>query len=63
MYRRILRGVKRGWIWEYLAYLTLVADLHREDAVLELGYRHGRTDRGLLDYLCSPARYTSCGID
>jgi SAM-dependent methyltransferase len=51
------------WIWEYLAYLTLVADLHREDAVLELGCGHGRTGRGLLDYLRSPGRYAGLDVD
>jgi SAM-dependent methyltransferase len=49
------------WIWEYLAYLTLLCDLHREAAVLELGCGHGRTARGLLEYLRSPGRY--CGLD
>ncbi len=49
------------WIWEYLAYLTLLCDLRRESAVLELGCGHGRTARGLLEYLRSPGRY--CGLD
>jgi SAM-dependent methyltransferase len=49
------------WIWEYLAYLTLLCDLRRDAAVLELGCGHGRTARGLLDYLRSPGRY--CGLD
>jgi SAM-dependent methyltransferase len=51
------------WIWEYLAYLTLVADLHREDAVLELGCGHGRTGRGLIDYLRPPGRYAGLDVD
>lgn len=49
------------WIWEYLAYLTLLCELRRESAVLELGCSHGRTARGLLEYLRSPGRY--CGLD
>lgn len=49
------------WVWEYLAYLTIVAGLQREDAVLELGCGHGRTARGLLSYLRSPGRYV--GVD
>jgi len=51
------------WIWEYLAYLTLVADLRREDAVLELGCGHGRTGRGLLMYLRWPGRYVGLDVD
>jgi SAM-dependent methyltransferase len=51
------------WIWEYLAYLPLVADLHREDAVLELGCGHGRTGRGLIDYLRPPGRYVGLDVD
>jgi SAM-dependent methyltransferase len=49
------------WIWEYLAYLTLLCDLRRDSAVLELGCGHGRTARGLLEYLRAPGRY--CGLD
>lgn len=49
------------WVWEYLAYLTLLCDLRRESAVLELGCGHGRTARGLLDLLRTPGRY--CGLD
>lgn len=49
------------WAWEYLAYLTLLCDLRRESSVLELGCGHGRTARGLLDYLRHPGRY--CGLD
>jgi len=49
------------WVWEYLAYLTLLTGLQREQAVLELGCSHGRTARGLLSYLRSPGRYV--GLD
>jgi len=49
------------WVWEYLAYLTLLTGLEREQAVLELGCGHGRTARGLLDYIRSPGRYA--GLD
>jgi SAM-dependent methyltransferase len=49
------------WIWEYLAYLTLLCDLRRDSCVLELGCGHGRTARGLLEYLRAPGRY--CGLD
>jgi SAM-dependent methyltransferase len=49
------------WTWEYLAYLTLLCGLCRESSVLELGCGHGRTARGLLDYLRGPGRY--CGLD
>jgi SAM-dependent methyltransferase len=49
------------WIWEYLAYLTLLCDLRRDSAVLELGCGHGRTARGLLELLRAPGRY--CGLD
>jgi SAM-dependent methyltransferase len=51
------------WIWEYLAYLTVLTDLRRESAVLELGCGHGRTARGLLDYLRSPGRYVGIDVD
>ncbi len=51
------------WVWEYLAYLTLVADLRREHSVLELGCGHGRTGRGLLAYLRSPGRYVGLDLD
>lgn len=51
------------WIWEYLAYLTLLCDLRRESSVLELGCGHGRTARGLLDYLRSPGRYRGLDVD
>lgn len=51
------------WIWEYLAYLTLLTGLEREQAVLELGCGHGRTARGLLDYIRSPGRYAGLDVD
>jgi SAM-dependent methyltransferase len=51
------------WVWEYLAYLTLLCDLRRESSVLELGCGHGRTARGLLAYLRSPGRYRGLDVD
>jgi SAM-dependent methyltransferase len=51
------------WVWEYLAYLTLLCDLHRESAVLELGCGHGRTAHGLLAYLRSPGQYYGLDVD
>lgn len=51
------------WIWEYLAYLVLITGLERDGAVLELGCGHGRTGRGLLDYLRSPGRYAGLDVD
>jgi len=51
------------WVWEYLSYLTLIADLHREQSVLELGCGHGRTARGLLSYMRSPGSYTGLDVD
>jgi SAM-dependent methyltransferase len=51
------------WIWEYLAYLTLLCDLRRDSSVLELGCGHGRTARGLLEYLRPPGRYTGLDVD
>lgn len=51
------------WAWEYLAYLTLLCDLRRESAVLELGCGHGRTARGLLDYLRHPGCYRGLDVD
>ena len=51
------------WIWEYLAYLTLLCDLRRDSSVLELGCGHGRTARGLLEYLRAPGRYTGLDAD
>ena len=51
------------WVWEYLAYLTLLCDLRRESAVLELGCGHGRTARGLLGYLRDPGRYAGLDVD
>ena len=51
------------WIWEYLAYLTLLAGLQRHSMVLELGCGHGRTARGLLFYLRSPGEYYGLDVD
>jgi SAM-dependent methyltransferase len=51
------------WIWEYLAYLTLLTDLRRDQAVLELGCGHGRTARGLLEYLHPPGGYVGLDVD
>jgi SAM-dependent methyltransferase len=51
------------WIWEYLAYLTLLTDLRRQSIVLELGCGHGRIARGLLDYLRSPGAYYGIDVD
>ena len=51
------------WIWEYLAYLTILTGLKREGAVLELGCGHGRTARGLLAYLRSPGRYVGLDVN
>lgn len=51
------------WPWEYLAYLTVAAGMHREAAVLELGCGHGRTMRGLLSYLRWPGRYVGLDVD
>ena len=51
------------WLWEYPAYLTLLADLEREQSVLELGCGHGRTAHGLLEYLRPPGRYTGLDVD
>jgi glycosyltransferase involved in cell wall biosynthesis/SAM-dependent methyltransferase len=50
------------WPFEYLAYLTLLCDLKRDDSVLELGCNHGRTMLGLLDYLRPPGRYEGLDI-
>jgi SAM-dependent methyltransferase len=51
------------WSHEYLAYLTILTDLHREQAVLELGCGHGRTARCLMDYLREPGRYVGLDVD
>ena len=51
------------WIWEYLAYLTILCGLQRHDAVLELGCGHGRIARGLLTYMRSPGRYVGLDVD
>jgi FkbM family methyltransferase len=50
------------WPFEYLAYLTLLCDLKRDDSVLELGCNHGRTMLALLDYLRPPGRYEGLDI-
>lgn len=49
------------WVWEYLAYLTLLCGLQRESDVLELGCSHGRTAHGLTQYLRHGGSYR--GID
>ena len=49
------------WVWEYLAYLTLLCGLERESDVLELGCSHGRTAHGLTQYLRHGGSYH--GID
>jgi SAM-dependent methyltransferase len=51
------------WVWEYLAYLVLLCDLRRESSVLELGCGHGRTARGLLEYIRSPGQYRGLDVD
>jgi SAM-dependent methyltransferase len=51
------------WVWEYLAYLVLLCDLRRDSCVLELGCGHGRTARGLLEYLRSPGLYRGLDVD
>lgn len=51
------------WIWEYLAYLPLLCDVRRDSSVLEIGCSHGRTSRGLLQYLRSPGGYVGFDID
>ncbi len=51
------------WPWEYLAYLTLLTNLRRNEAVLELGCGHGRTARGLLEYLDGGGRYVGLDVD
>ncbi|MGE5359594.1 MAG: class I SAM-dependent methyltransferase [Bacteroidales bacterium] len=51
------------WVWEYLAYLTLLTDLRRDESVLELGCGHGRTARGLIGYLQAPGRYMGVDVD
>ncbi len=45
------------WIWEYLAYLPLLCRVERHSTILEAGCSHGRTSRGLLQYLRSPGAY------
>jgi SAM-dependent methyltransferase len=51
------------WIWEYLAYLTLMCDVRRDSKILEIGCSHGRTSRGLLQYLRSPGCYFGFDVD
>jgi len=51
------------WIWEYLAYLTLLCDIKRDSRVLEIGCHHGRTSRGLLQLLRSPGQYRGFDVD
>jgi len=51
------------WIWEYLAYLTLLCDVKRDSRVLEIGCHHGRTSRGLLRLLRSPGQYRGFDVD
>lgn len=51
------------WIWEYLAYLTLLCGVHRTSSVLEIGCHHGRTSRGLLQMLRSPGQYRGFDVD
>ncbi|MGH8070492.1 MAG: class I SAM-dependent methyltransferase [Candidatus Entotheonellia bacterium] len=51
------------WVWEYLAYLTLLCDLRRDARVLELGCGHGRTAHGLLGYLADPGCYYGLDVD
>jgi SAM-dependent methyltransferase len=50
------------WPFEYLAYLTLLCELKRDDKVLELGCNHGRTMLALLDYLRPPGGYAGLDI-
>ena len=50
------------WPWEYRAYLTLLCELRRDHAVLELGCNHGRTMLGLVDYLEDPGYYEGLDI-
>ena len=51
------------WVWEYLAYLSLLCRLKRESNVLELGCSHGRTSQALLEYLWYPAFYRGLDVD
>jgi SAM-dependent methyltransferase len=51
------------WLWEYMAYLQLLAGLRRQSQVLELGCGHGRTARALLEYLRSPGGYRGLDVD
>ena len=51
------------WIWEYLAYLPLLCEVRRDARILEIGCHHGRTSRGLLQYLRWPGEYFGFDID
>lgn len=51
------------WIWEYLAYLPLLCDVRRDSRILEIGCHHGRTSRGLLQYIRSPGLYRGFDVD
>jgi SAM-dependent methyltransferase len=51
------------WLWEYMAYLQLLAGLRRQSMVLELGCGHGRTARALLEYMRSPGGYRGIDVD
>ena len=51
------------WIWEYLAYLPLLCEARRDAKILEIGCHHGRTSRGLLQYLRWPGEYFGFDID
>jgi SAM-dependent methyltransferase len=45
------------WVWEYLAYLTLICGITRTSRILEIGCHHGRTSRALLQFLRHPGEY------
>ncbi|UCC39246.1 MAG: class I SAM-dependent methyltransferase [Candidatus Aminicenantes bacterium] len=51
------------WIWEYLAYLPLLCDVKRDSRILEIGCHHGRTSRGLLQYIRSPGLYRGFDVE
>ena len=50
-------GYYYRWVWEYLAYLTLLCGITRTSRILEIGCHHGRTSRALLHFLRSPGEY------